>query len=326
MTDRDSPAASPASAARIPLPEGGLGSHELEIESDDPVVLRQALQRARERLAFYESFDRIIGENIRRSGELMLETIALREEAQAAEVARIAREAEIERERRAEHDRTKALLTDLRDEIAGFQVATGALGARVASALRSLDSVSSAEPASDPAPVEGSVEAPLATSAPDTGEATASPEEPAHEGEVAPDDPAASSAIPSATPVKAAFRPIRQPAVAPSLAAARPQPAPEDAGAPPAVSAEGGQRTIDLVVNGIARATTALAFQRELNALDGVTAVETREFAEGVLRLKVDVTNDDALSDAAFAAWSGPGPVQVVTRQPTLIALDLSEA
>ncbi|MGB3329726.1 MAG: hypothetical protein WBA46_12275, partial [Thermomicrobiales bacterium] len=135
MTDRDPRAASPAaSPARIPTPDGGLGSHELEIDSDDPAVLRQALQRARERLAFYEGFDRIIGENIKRSGELMLETIALREDAQAAEQARIARETEVEAAHRAERDRTQTLLTALQDEIAGFQATTASLASRVAEA------------------------------------------------------------------------------------------------------------------------------------------------------------------------------------------------
>ena len=44
-------------------------------DPDDPVLLKQRLTRARERLGFYESFDRIIQENIRRSGELMLEAM-----------------------------------------------------------------------------------------------------------------------------------------------------------------------------------------------------------------------------------------------------------
>jgi hypothetical protein len=52
-------------------------------ESTDPVELRAQLAQARERLSFYEGFDRLIGENIRRSGELMLETLSIREQVAA---------------------------------------------------------------------------------------------------------------------------------------------------------------------------------------------------------------------------------------------------
>jgi hypothetical protein len=309
MTDRD-PAASPASPARIPSPEGGLGSHELEIDSDDPVALRQVLQRAKERLAFYESFDRIIGENVKRSGELMLETIALREETQAAEAARLARESKIDRDRQAERARTKALLTDLQAEIAGFRASADALAARVADALRQL------EPDASPADESGAV-----ASAPDTVPPAAIPPvaEPARPAVL----DAASATETATTPApKTAFRPIRH---EPAPLKAEPDDLADDdePSTPPAAEAE--RQTIDIVVNGISRATTALAFQRTLTALAGVQKVETREFAEGILRLRAEVAGDDALSDAVFATWSRPGQVAVTTRQPTLIALDLSE-
>ncbi|MGB3330793.1 MAG: hypothetical protein WBA46_17655, partial [Thermomicrobiales bacterium] len=101
---------------------------------------------------------------------------------------------------------------------------------------------------------------------------------------------------------------------------------PEQDHAAQAATPDPNQRTIDLIVNGITRATDALAFQRALSGRPGILHVETREFAEGVLRLKVNSANDDALADATFAAWTGPGTVQVRTRQPTLIALDLTDA
>ncbi|MGN6030964.1 MAG: hypothetical protein ACTHQE_04795 [Thermomicrobiales bacterium] len=310
MTDRDSAAASPASPARIPTPEGGLGSHELEIDSDDPVVLRQVLQRAKERLAFYESFDRIIGENVKRSGELMLETIALREEAQAAEAARLAREAEVDRDRQVERARTKALLTDLQAEIAGFRASADALAARAADALRQL------EPDASPADESGAV-----TSAPDTVPPAAIPPvaEPARPAVV---DAALATETATTPALKTAFRPIRH---EPAPLKTEPDDLTDDdePSTPPPAEAE--RQTIDIVVNGISRATTALAFQRTLTALAGVQKVETREFAEGILRLRAEVAGDDALSDGVFATWSGPGQVAVTTRQPTLIALDLSE-
>jgi hypothetical protein len=79
----------PDQPASFPLPDrGGAGSHELVTDSTDPADLRALLERARERLSFYEGFDRLIGENIRRSGELMLETLTLREQAASEAVAR----------------------------------------------------------------------------------------------------------------------------------------------------------------------------------------------------------------------------------------------
>jgi len=64
-------------------PTGGTGSASLATDSTDPGELRALLKRARERLSFYEGFDRLIAENVRRSGELMLETLTMRETATA---------------------------------------------------------------------------------------------------------------------------------------------------------------------------------------------------------------------------------------------------
>lgn len=66
----------------MPLRQGA-GSTELATDSTDPDLLRALLQRARERLSFYEGFDRVIAENVRRSGELMLETLSVREQVAA---------------------------------------------------------------------------------------------------------------------------------------------------------------------------------------------------------------------------------------------------
>jgi hypothetical protein len=68
--------------AAIP-PEGPHAAADPVTESTDPVELRAQLAQARERLSFYKGFDRLIGENIRRSGELMLETLSIREQVAA---------------------------------------------------------------------------------------------------------------------------------------------------------------------------------------------------------------------------------------------------
>lgn len=295
---------------RIPQTGGrGAGSHELETTSDDPAVLRQVIERARERLAFYESFDRIIGENIRRSGELMLETIALREEAQATEEARIAREAAIDRTRQSERDETRTMLTALRDEVNAFQTATVTLASRINDALRTFEQHHSEEAdpqqASTPAPIDAAP-SPIASSPPEASSSSNN------------DSTPLSIPTPPASP-RTNFRPIRH---------AMPKAVSESNPALPETPAEDASthRTIDLVVSGITRATTALAFQRQLGTKAGVAHVETREFAEGVLRLSVEIANDDALSDETFTTWTGPGTIRVAARQPTLIALDMAEA
>jgi hypothetical protein len=312
MTDRHprADALPTANLDRIPQPGGrGAGSHELETNSDDPIVLRQVIERARERLTFYESFDRIIGENIRRSGELMLETIALREQAQAAEDARVAHEAAIELDRLTEREATRTLLASLREEVGAFQSATSSLVNRIDDALRGFEQ----QPAETATPNPAIV--PESSSNPEQPEASPLPEVSAN---------ASSAAEPSAAPTppaspQASFRPIRH-----ATPKATPEPSPIPA--EPATDRTPNYRTVDLVVNGIARATTALAFQRELGKKPGISRVETREFAEGVLRLSVEIADDEALSNEVFASWIGPGTISVVTRQPTLIAVDLAES
>jgi hypothetical protein len=58
---------------------GTAGMADLVTDSTNPEELQALLARARERIAFYEGFDRVIAENIRRSGELLLDTLAIRE-------------------------------------------------------------------------------------------------------------------------------------------------------------------------------------------------------------------------------------------------------
>jgi hypothetical protein len=82
---------------------GGTGSADLVTDSSDPTELRALLARARERLSFYEGFDRVIADNVRRSGELMLETLSVREQISAG----------VGLNDRVEHDRVLAGLSAL---------------------------------------------------------------------------------------------------------------------------------------------------------------------------------------------------------------------
>jgi hypothetical protein len=97
----------------------------LVTESNDPAELRDLLARARERLAFYEGFDRLIGENLRRSGELMQETISIREQVVAAGSG-------------AERERLSAELDDVAGRLDEVGEMVQALVARVTGLQRDL--------------------------------------------------------------------------------------------------------------------------------------------------------------------------------------------
>ena len=155
----------PSPLTSIPSPTAGAGSDALSTASDDPAELRALLEQARERLIFYESYDRIIGENIRRTGELMLDSIAVREQAKAqaerADAAQSALDARIASSRH-EH---QALVTSLRDELDTLQAGLDRLRSR-------LDAVPR-----DPAPASSPARSAPAVAPPeeDTAEEPASP-------------------------------------------------------------------------------------------------------------------------------------------------------
>jgi len=128
----------PSSLSPIPSPTAGAGSSELTATSDDPAVLRALLDGACERLIFYESYDRIIGENIRRTGELMLDSIAVRDQAKAqaerADSARVEHDAQVAANRRE----YQALFRSLLDEVNALQSGLDHLQTRLSAALADL--------------------------------------------------------------------------------------------------------------------------------------------------------------------------------------------
>jgi hypothetical protein len=103
--------------------------------------LEQEIRVLRERLAFYEGFDRLINENVAHARELF-RLAAQEREAASVEVDRVRREAgRREAELRAE-------LESLAAEVQGFAAAAEALSARVAGALGELgESTGGDEPA-----------------------------------------------------------------------------------------------------------------------------------------------------------------------------------
>ena len=102
----------------------------------------QEIARLQDRLTYYESFDRLIQENIARSGELMREALDLRERTQA-ELAR--ERLELERSRReseqrmeAERASHRALLSGLVDELSTVRESAERLTRRVTEAVGTI--------------------------------------------------------------------------------------------------------------------------------------------------------------------------------------------
>lgn len=268
----------------LPTPPAGVGAADLATDSSDPKELRELLDQARERLAFYESFDRIIGENIRRSGELMVETVSLREQAQA-----LAAKYQKEREgfaatRQADQERYRALVADALKEIESARPVIDGLVGRLQGLLQSLEE-------------DGS---------PDTSGGTAIATmaalvEPWHTGS---DDPATATADPAADPASTTDEDIPQ----------------EDEAA--SVEGEAGPRTINLLAHGVPSAKVAIQLQNMLRGLAPVTRVDTREFANGELRLTV--TAIGTLPEADITAWLGDNNGELTSSSPSVIELNFT--
>ena len=98
---------------------------------------------------------------------------------------------------------------------------------------------------------------------------------------------------------------------------------------PPRVPAEAssgpgdGSLALDTIVlvHGVPRATTALSLKRYLEGLEAVSAVEPREYAEGVLRLQV--TGDRAINIADLSAWPDGSGLQEIELREDLVEIRL---
>ena len=295
--DHDSPAALGAPA--IPTPTIGAGSADLRTASDDPVELQRLLELARERLAFYESFDRIIGENVRRSGELMLERISLREQVEARAASAARERAEQEARITESRSQYQGLLRDLMREVNTLRTSLDDMQARLQRAEDALGSDKEVE----------------SDSAPD-GEPDSDPASPSLDDEEG-DAPEEASPIPDRTATIAAME----------AGGAAPPAAPEPASGPhPAAAREVWEtsQVVELIAHGVPRAADALSLQRYLGGLDHVAGVEAREFAEGVLRLQITARTPISVDD--IHGWPGNPTVRVLQHQPKVIEIDCAPA
>lgn len=270
-------------------PVAGVGSTDLATDSSDPQELRALLDRARERLSFYESFDKIIAENLRHTGEMMAETVALRE--RAAEEVRKRQEADKAVE--AERERYRSLLQSALAEVRTAQPVIDAMVARLQGALDEMDEDGRSTPAETTFPV--------AEAAPVETTATPEPER------FAPDVPGI------ATPGASDSVLTEEPATAVPLSE-------EDAPETPVVI--DGPSSIEVLAHNVPSAATAIGLQQMLRELDVITRVDTREFADGELRLHLEITG--AIPDDTFSDWLARNSGSLVSRNAKAIELSFS--
>jgi|GEM_PF-2068388 len=338
-----------ASMYRIPQPRAGSGSGDLHSESNDPNELRDLLARARERLAFYEGFDRIISENIKRSGELMLETIDYREQAeqhaQAAKTARAELDAAVDEQRQRHHELMSAVvaeLDNLHSQLDAFRTrieeklhsfsdpvaesanrsAAKAAAAAAAAAAVPVNNRPDAQPFTrvdrpSPEPSYQSTSQPAPTPAPIFERQSTPAPAPVFE----PARPAA-GAFTAAGSHDAPATQAPSPAPAPAPSAAGGQPEQAATAAPPQVTL--GPRTIDAMFHGITDPSLALQLQRYLKDIRGVTGVEVREFAEGLLRMRVN--SNRSLNEGDFSSWPGERRITLSVVQPTVLEASVAPA
>lgn len=296
------------------------------VASTTAADLAAELVRVRERLAFYESFDSLIRDNVARSGELLREVAAEREHNNQKLL-----------EMRAEVDRSlaeqRSALEEIAAGLAGLQANLGSLSERVANSLNAL-------------PGAGSAALPIATAHDTTATGRALTQSSDQPGETAQMSTSAfpASAASSPAPERVPGVPELRTEPAPVPAIAAPAGAPSAVARPGATEAEGSgselagaavteasvpdvagpaRRKIDLIVHGVPRAATALSLQRHLQELSGVEGVEVREYVSGVLRFQVVAA---ALGPDDLRGWQNGDALEVVTVRDNVLELKLPSA
>ena len=325
---------------RVPPPQAGSGSTDQQPEPGDPAQLRDQLGRARERLAFYEGFDRIISENIKRSGELMLETIEYREQAethaQQAAAARAELDAAVETQRQRHHELMSAIVSELdslhaqldafrtriEEKRQSFADAVAENAARSAAAAAAAAAAAIMVPPARPAPPPVTrVERPAPDPVFQSPQAAPAPA-PIFERR---QEPASAPIFEPVRPAAGAFSAPAKPEPEASTEPAAPSSQTEQ---PAAVSAAPpvtlGPRTIDAMFHGITDPSLALQLQRYLKDIRGVTGVEVREFAEGLLRMRV--ASNRSLNEGDFSSWPGERKITLSVVQPTVLEANVAPA
>lgn len=276
--------------------------------------LATELASARERLAFYESFDVLIRDNVQRSGELLRQVAA---EQERTDQKLAAMRAELD-QRLGEQ---RSALAEIATGLSGLQANLGAISARVAASLAALAEPPEAASTGETSPRQD-VEVDQAAGMSDVAfadqAATTSGTDAAEIPDLsvppgAPDSPPI-PALATRTPAVASTGPPAQPMTREAGGIA--VDAPDDGDLP-------ARKKIDLIIHGVPKAATALSLQRYLQELSDVDAVEVREYVSGVLRFQMTAT---AFEPGDLRHWGDGEGLETVTARDNVIELKLATA
>lgn len=266
--------------------------------SESKSQMESDLDRARERLSFYEQFDEIIKQNISSSSALLREASA-RFDSDFAD----------------ERRKYRALLSEILDDVTALQAQSERLARRVNDALEELET--ELPPAEERAVV--SVAPAIAAEAPPEAAAVVNastgtrkkPERAKPVAVKAAEPKPASAAEPKATEVTQLVPVQRVTDLVPDVA-------------PAVVIPPTGSTSTTLLVHGVPRASAALGLKSYIEKLDFVSTVEPREFAAGLLRLQVDGARPLTLGD--LSGWTLADRIELKTASNELLELGLAPA
>lgn len=258
--------------------------------SESKSQMESDLDRARERLSFYEQFDEIIKQNISSSSALLREASA-RFDSDFAD----------------ERRKYRALLSEILDDVTALQAQSERLARRVNDALEELET--ELPPAEERAVV--SVAPAIAAEAPPEAAAVVNASTGTRKKPERAKPVAVKAAEPKATEVTQPVPVQRVTDLVPDVA-------------PAVVIPPTGSTSTTLLVHGVPRASAALGLKSYIEKLDFVSTVEPREFAAGLLRLQVDGARPLTLGD--LSGWTLADRIELKTASNELLELGLAPA
>jgi hypothetical protein len=277
-------------------------------QSNPPLASDVEIAQLRERLAFYESFDQMIHENVNQSSALLRKAAETQE--QTHRVLKTA-SAQHEKARRAERSQFRALFSTMLDEVTALQGQLERLARQVADSLDDLESDH---------PMES---LPLTTAPPvelGAGDYVVTPPEAPEVEAVAPGVTAEDLDASAPNEEPEGIEPFSADSYAPGVGMVETSELPLR-GEPETV-AEPIPAGATVLVHGVPRATTALSLKRFLENLPDVDQVEPREYAEGVLRLLVLSRRPVTIQD--LRAWTEGASLEPINVRDNLLELRLN--
>lgn len=248
------------------------------------------LERLRERLAYYESFDQLIQKSVGDAGDILREAIEMRELAAQESVDAAHRVSALQK---SQLESFRSRYSELLDDVSALQGVAERLARRLTDAIDVLEA--ELQPQVDFPALPNSLSPELASRIDSPADALSSIET----EEIA--------ALPEPVVVDTTTTPPLPP-----------KPKPNDV---VETSVRSGDDAFILLVHGVPNAATALNLKAHLEGLPFVSGIEPREFAAGMLRLQLQVDRELVQSD--FRDWDGGTAVTVIHHRPGLLEVRL---